>query len=149
MLGVIFLFAFGAMLLTALFDPEERLPLLAAVPLLATTFITGMTETWGNYVAVDDRGIRRVNWSGLTYQHIAIGDITEVYRQDERSWFGRERPYIVVDSPVAQIHLGINIVYRDGGWPVKALAQIAVALAQRGAPIDEALAADAYAATNG
>lgn len=148
MLGAIFLFAFGSILLTALFDPEDRLPLFAAVPLLATTFTTGVTETRGNYVAVDGRGIRRVNWSAFTYQHIAIGDITGVYRQDERSWFGRERPYIVVDSARVQIHLGINIVYRDGGWPVQALAQIAVALAQRGAPIDEALAADAYAPTS-
>ncbi len=147
MLGVIFLFAFGAMLFTLLFDPEDRLPLVAAVPLLATTLITGMTETWGNYVHVDCRGILRVNWAGLTRQYIAIQDITGVYRQDEVSWFGRERPYLVVESTRVQIHLGINIMYRDGGWPVQALAQIAVALAKCGAPVDESLAADAYAVT--
>jgi hypothetical protein len=90
-----------------------------------------------------------VNWAGITHQYIAIAEITSVYRKDERSWFGRERPYIVVESPGEQIHLGINIVYRDGGWPVHALAQVAVALAECGAPVDPALAADSYAALAG
>ena len=65
MLGVTFLFAFGAILFTLLFDPEDRLSPIAAVPLLATTFMTGATETWGNYVHVGCRGITRVNWAGL------------------------------------------------------------------------------------
>ena len=147
MLGVIALCAFGMILFSVLFDPEERMPLAAALPLLVSTITVGVNETWANFVSVDGRGIRRVHWAGFTYQHVALGDITGVYRQDERSWFGRERPYIVIESAGEEIHLGINLVYRDGGWPVQALAEVVVALAQRGAPVDAALLADSYAVT--
>ena len=86
-----------------------------------------------------------MNWAGLTRQYIALHDITGVYRVDDRSWFGRERPYMVVDSVHTQMRLGINLFYRDGGWPVQALAQVAIALAECAAPVDESLLADAYA----
>lgn len=143
MLGQISLFAFAAILFTVLFDPEKQLGLLAAAPLLLSTLVTGIAETWGNYVRVDRRGISRVNWAGLTHQRVEIGQITGVFREDGRSWFGAERAFVVVDSAQTQMRLGINIVYRDGGWPMQALSQIVVALVECGAPVDEALAADA------
>lgn len=145
MLGVIFIVAFIFIAFTLLVDPEERLNPIAAAGLLSTSFITGANETWGNYVRVDCRGISRVNWAGLTRQYIALEDITGVYRIDDKSWFGRERPYVVVDSAHTQIRLGISLFYRDGGWPVQALARVAITLAQCAAPIDESLLADAYA----
>lgn len=92
---------------------------------------------------VDSRAIQRVNWVGLTHQYIAIQDITGVYREDETSMFGRERPSIVIDSENVQIHLGFGNGGAGSSWPIKGLAEAVLALARCGAPIDAGLLSNA------
>jgi hypothetical protein len=147
MLGWIFLFAFGAILFTLLFDPEERISPIAAIALFAVVLPTGLNETWGNFLEVNRNSIRRIHWAGVTYQQIAIPHITSVHRDDERTWHGRETPVIVVDSLDGQIRLPINVYYRDGGWPLRPLAQVIVELARHAAPVDEIVLRDALDAT--
>jgi hypothetical protein len=147
MLGWIFLFAFGAILFTLLFDPEERISPLGAVALFAVCLPTGLNETWGNFLEINRTSIRRIHWAGVTYQDIPIPHITSVHREDERTWHGRVTPIIVVDSTATQIRLPINVYYRDGGWPFLPLAQAIVELARLGAPVDEIVLRDALDAT--
>jgi len=92
MLGWTFLFAFGAIVFTLLFDPEERISPIAAIALFAVVLPTGLNETWGNFLEVNRNSIRRIHWAGVTYQQIAIPHITSVHRDHERTWHGRERP---------------------------------------------------------
>jgi hypothetical protein len=143
MLGWIFLFAFASILFTLLFDPEDQISLVGAIALFAITLPTGLNETWGNFLEVNRHSVRRIHWAGVTYQEIAISHITSVHRSDERRWHGKETPVIVVDSLDGQIRLPINVYYRDGGWPLRPLAQAIVQLARQGAPVEDTLLSDA------